>query len=215
MNKVVLKAHHLQKGFPGSLPLWTDFHLEVEQGSQVAIMGRSGSGKSTLLNCLGLLELPDAGEIWIEGRAVHRRNEAERTRIRSQSIGFVFQSHHLLKEFSALENVMMPLWIQQGRNIPADRAYQLLADLGLKGKEHRRPAQLSGGERQRVAIARALVGDPALILADEPTGNLDVATAASVMAALQEQVRAHQTAIIVVTHDQAVAEGLDRIITLA
>ena len=212
MSNNVLVVKNIRKSFEDAqknITIWKDLSFSVPQGAQIAIVGRSGSGKTTLLNCLGLLENPDQGDIILQGQATRHLSESAKTQLRNTFIGFVFQHHHLLSEFTALENVMMPLWIQSGQKTASDPAKQLLERLGLGNRLHHIPAKLSGGERQRVAIARALIMKPKLLLADEPTGNLDFETAESVMQQLREVVRAEQAAFLLVTHDKTLAESMD------
>jgi putative ABC transport system ATP-binding protein len=189
-------------------------HLEVEAGSMVAVMGPSGSGKSTLMNLLGLLDTPTAGSYQIGGREVAGLSDAERSRQRRERIGFIFQSFNLLPRKSALDNVALPLmYAGVGRSERQRRARAILEQVGLADRLSHRPTELSGGQQQRVAIARALVNEPALILADEPTGNLDSKTGREVLELLRGMHAAGRT-LIVVTHDRAVAEHAQRIITL-
>lgn len=189
-----------------------DVSFAAAPGEFVAIIGPSGCGKSSLLYLLGLLDRPSAGEIWIDGQPTSRLTRTQQTAMRLEKIGFVFQFHFLLPEFSALENVALPirrLGRLKGAAIEA-RAALLLASLGLDEEAAKRPDQLSGGERQRVAIARALANDPALILCDEPTGNLDTANSEIVVAAFRRLAREEGRTIICVTHDERVAAGADR-----
>ena len=186
--------------------------LALEAGTLAALVGPSGSGKSTLLHIAGLLERPTAGEVVIEGRAASGLSDAERTRLRRARIGFVYQFHNLLADFTALENVVLPqLLAGVGRKAAEARGRELLARLGLEGRLDHRPGRLSGGEQQRVAIARALANRPGLVLADEPTGNLDPHTAEEVFALLLEVVREAGAAVLVVTHDPELARRTDRI----
>lgn len=186
-------------------------NLRLERGRTYAIVGPSGCGKSTLLYLLGLLDKPNAGEIWLRGERVDHAPEAERTRLRGERIGFVFQFHFLLSEFTAAENLMLPM-LKNGsmsREAALDRACQLLGMVGLRDKTGRRGNQLSGGERQRVAVARALANDPDLILADEPTGNLDFANSKSLFEQLQTLAHELDRTILVVTHNLDLAKACD------
>jgi lipoprotein-releasing system ATP-binding protein len=189
--------------------------LAIWPGQSVALVAPSGSGKSTLLHIAGLLEHPDGGEVYIEEIATSRLSDAERTRIRRMDVGFVYQFHHLLMEFSAIENVIMPQMI---RGLPRQeaiaRATDLLNYLGLKDRLTHRPAELSGGEQQRVAIARAVANAPRILLADEPTGNLDPKTSEHVFGALTQLVRASGLALVVATHNMDIAARMDRRVTI-
>lgn len=189
--------------------------LTVESGTMVAIVGESGTGKSTLLHLLGALDRPDAGTIRFRGEEVFNRGDRDLARFRNESIGFVFQFHHLLPEFTALENIAMPALIAQR---PLDeargRAMELLDFLGLDGRADHRPSQLSGGEQQRVAVARALMNEPALVLADEPTGNLDVGTGQQLQEELIRLSREMGQTFVVVTHNPDFASRADRVYTL-
>ncbi len=190
--------------------------LTVASGEMVALVGPSGSGKSTLLHVAGLLERPDGGEVYIAGEACGRLSDDRRTRLRREHLGFVYQYHHLLPEFSALENVVLPQMIAgTGRRQAADRAALLLARMGLEKRARHRPGQLSGGEQQRVAMARALANDPRLLLADEPTGNLDPHTAEAVFEQLLRLVREQGLAALVATHNPDLAARMDRSVRLA
>ena len=189
--------------------------LAVWPGQSVALMAPSGTGKSTLLHIAGLLEAPDAGEVYVNGTATSTLPDSGRTAIRRTQIGFVYQFHHLLPEFTALENVMLPQMIRGlGRKEASARAGELLSYLGLKERLTHRPAELSGGEQQRVAIARAVANAPSVMLADEPTGNLDPHTAEHVFATLTELVHASGFAAIVATHNMELAKRMDRRVTL-
>jgi lipoprotein-releasing system ATP-binding protein len=199
----------------GTLEVLRGVDLTVAAGEIVALVAPSGAGKSTLLHIAGLLEKADAGEVRVAGRSANEMNEAERTAARGQAIGFVYQFHHLLPEFSALENVVMPQMILGKSRAAAEvRAKALLGQLGLGQRLSHRPARLSGGEQQRVAIARALANEPAVLLADEPTGNLDAATAEVVFGELLGLVRGHRTAALVATHNPELAARMDRTVTL-
>ncbi len=190
-------------------------NLTVAAGEKLAIVGASGSGKSTLLNMLGGLDDPSAGEVWIQAAAVAPMSESDRARWRNQHLGFVYQFHHLLPEFSALENVAMPLLI--GRVAPAvarERARLLLTAVGLAARTSHKPAALSGGERQRVAIARALATEPGCVLMDEPTGNLDPATAQTVLELLLKLNDESGISFVIVTHDRQIAARMDRVVSL-
>jgi len=189
--------------------------LAVWRGESVALVAPSGAGKSTLLHIAGLLEHPDAGEVYINAAATSNLSDMARTRIRRTEIGFVYQFHHLLPEFSALENVMLPQMVRGlGRKKASERAAELLSYLGLKDRLTHRPAELSGGEQQRVAIARAVANAPRILLADEPTGNLDVRTAGHVFATLGQLVRASGLAAIIATHNLDIAAQMDRRVTI-
>jgi lipoprotein-releasing system ATP-binding protein len=189
--------------------------LTLAPGEMVALVGPSGAGKSTLLHVAGLLERPDGGAVVIDGRDCGGLSDEQRTLLRRRALGFVYQFHHLLLEFSALENIMLPQMIAGVRRADArHKAAALLGRVGLSGRLSHRPARLSGGEQQRVAIVRALANDPKILLADEPTGNLDHATAAGVMEALVEVVRASGLAALIATHNLELAHRLDRILAL-
>jgi lipoprotein-releasing system ATP-binding protein len=189
--------------------------LALWAGQSVALVAPSGSGKSTLLHIAGLLEHPDEGEVYVGGAATSSLSDAERTRIRRTDIGFVYQSHRLLPEFSALENVMLPQMIRGlKRAEAARRAQEILAYLGLEGRVTHRPSEMSGGEQQRVAIARAVANAPRVLLADEPTGNLDPHTADHVFQALMQLVRATRVAMLIATHNMELADRMDRRVSL-
>jgi lipoprotein-releasing system ATP-binding protein len=197
------------------LEVLRDIDLRIAAGEAVALMGPSGSGKSTLLHAAGLLERPDAGEIIIAGKICSTMNDRQRTVMRRDCLGFVYQFHHLLPEFTALENVLIPMRLAKVSQVEASqRARRLLTELGLEDRLEHAPGELSGGEQQRVAIARALANQPVLLLADEPTGNLDQATAEVVLAELLSIVRERGLGILIATHDPLVADRLDRVVRL-
>jgi lipoprotein-releasing system ATP-binding protein len=198
-----------------TLEILAGAELAVWPGQSVALIGPSGAGKSTLLHIAGLLEQPDAGEVYVDGTPTSALSDGERTKIRRLEMGFVYQFHHLLPEFSALENVMLPQMIRGlSRAEARRRAAELLAYLGLKERLSHRPAELSGGEQQRVAIARAVANAPRVLLADEPTGNLDPRTSEHVFATLGQLVRASRLAAIVATHNMDLAQRMDRRVTI-
>lgn len=217
-NRAVLSCRNLGKSYdegPQSVVVLQDLQLELNPGERVAIVGSSGSGKSTLLNMLGGLDTPSTGSVWLAGEELSALNEKQRGLLRNRALGFVYQFHHLLPEFTALENVCMPLLI--GRtpiNEARERATKLLERVGLGHRLAHKPSELSGGERQRVAIARALVNQPGLVLLDEPTGNLDHHTAQGIQDLMKELSSASQTAFLVVTHDMQLAQQMDRILRL-
>src|SRR5579883_3502174 len=199
----------------GTLEILKGAELAVWPGQSVALVAPSGAGKSTLLHIAGLLEHPDAGEVYIDAIATSQLTDVQRTRIRRTEIGFVYQFHHLLPEFSALENVMLPQLIRGlSRAEAVSRGTELLAYLGLKDRLAHRPAELSGGEQQRVAIARAVANAPRILLADEPTGNLDARTADHVFSTFDQLVRASGLAAIIATHNMDIAAQMDRRVTI-
>lgn len=215
---VLLKLKGLRKTFEQggrSLTIFQNLDLKVESGELVALVGQSGSGKSTLLQIAGLLDKPSEGTITIDHRDVTKLGDGERTKMRLNDIGFIYQFHHLLPEFTAQENVAMPLIIAgKSRDEAMDKADQVLHQMGLGERLDHRPARLSGGEQQRVAIARALANDPKLLLADEPTGNLDPDTSAEVFDILLEQVRERGVGALIATHNMALADEMDRALEL-
>jgi lipoprotein-releasing system ATP-binding protein len=216
----VLRLEGLRKSYnigrPNEVEVLHGIDLRLDSQDFAALVGPSGSGKSTLLNLIGLLDSPTAGELYLLGQPTSRMDDEERTSLRGRHLGFVFQFHHLIAAFTALENLLMPVMVTQGR--PSEemigRARALLADVGLEKYADRKPTELSGGQQQRVAIARALITRPALLLADEPTGNLDTKTAADVFSLFRRFHQTHGCAVLVVTHDPRLAETCDRTITL-
>ncbi len=218
MNKpTILNAKNLSKSYVQAdgtpLQILNDFSCEVNAGEMVALVGPSGSGKSTLLHILGLLDQADSGDLFINEKNVTKLNEVKRTNIRRSDIGFVYQFHHLLPEFSAVENIMLPQIINGvGKADASQRAMNLLDSLKLSKRGDSRPAKLSGGEQQRVAIARALANNPKLILADEPTGNLDPETAEEVFKMFKDLVQKSGVGALIATHNMDLAKRMDRII---
>ncbi|CAH0206386.1 MULTISPECIES: lipoprotein-releasing ABC transporter ATP-binding protein LolD [unclassified Pseudomonas] len=214
----VLSCRNLSKRYeegPQSVTVLDDLQLELLPGERVAIVGSSGSGKSTLLNMLGGLDTPSSGSVWLAGEQLSALNEKQRGLLRNRALGFVYQFHHLLAEFTALENVCMPLLIGKTSISEArQRATELLERVGLGHRLSHKPAELSGGERQRVAIARALVNRPGLVLLDEPTGNLDNHTAQGIQELMRELSSQSQTAFLIVTHDLQLARQMDRVLSL-
>lgn len=210
----VLELRGIVRAF-GDLLIVDGASLSIAPGEMVGLLGPSGSGKSSLLHIAGLLERPTAGDVVLGGVLANALPDRDRTALRRARLGFVYQFHHLLPEFPARANVAFPLRIAGVAGAAADaRAVELLGAMGLAARLDHQPAQLSGGEKQRVAIARALANDPALLLADEPTGNLDVETAARVFDELAAQVRARGLAALIATHDHAIAARMDRIVTI-
>ena len=215
MSKEILKLENVEKNYSGSveeLHIINNLSFSVEEGEFISILGRSGSGKSTLLNIMGLLDRVDGGKIFIGGQEVDKLSEEERDKIKNQMIGFVFQFHYLLPEFTALENVMLPALLNNfDKKLEIEkRAKELLEKVGLGERENHKPSQLSGGEKQRVAIARALINSPKILLADEPTGNLDEETSEMIFKILKDINKNEKQTIIVVTHSKDLAEISDK-----
>ncbi len=216
----VLRLQGLRKSYNIGKPTETEvlhgLDLSLHRRDFAALIGASGSGKSTLLNLIGLLDSPTAGELFLLGEATRAMDDARRTALRGSAIGFVFQFHHLIQAFTALDNVLMPLMVATGKPTreQRDRGRSLLADVGLSGLEQRKPDQLSGGQQQRVAVARALVTRPALLLADEPTGNLDSKSATEVFDLFRKFNREFGCAVLLVTHDPRLSDQCDRTLAL-
>ena len=216
----VLRLHGLRKSYnvgkPNEVEVLHGLDLQLARSDFAALVGASGSGKSTLLNLIGLLDRPTAGELFLLGEATRDMDDARRTSLRGSAIGFVFQFHHLISAFTALENVLMPLMIAKGKpsRDDIDRARGLLAEVGMDSFADRRSDQLSGGQQQRVAIARALVAHPALLLADEPTGNLDSHSSDDVFALFRRFNEKLGCAVLLVTHDERISSACDRVVTL-
>jgi len=218
MSTPVLELRGIERTYKtgeGLLNVLNGADLALAPGELVGLVGPSGSGKSTLLHTAGLLERPDAGGVFLDGEDCLALSDGQRTQRRREKLGFVYQFHHLLPEFNAIDNVAMPLMVDGVKRDEArEAAARLLADMGLSARERHQPGQLSGGEQQRVAIARALVNDPRLVIADEPTGNLDPATTDRVFAALVAKAREEGAAVLVATHNMGLTGFMDRVVTV-
>lgn len=215
MSNEILRLENIEKYYSGSvdkLHIIRNLNLSVEEGEFISILGRSGSGKSTLLNVIGLLDKIDGGKIFIDGKEVDVLSDVEKDRLKNRMLGFVFQFHYLLPEFTALENVMLPALIDDFSNKSEieKRAMELLKSVRLEERVHHKPSQLSGGEKQRVAIARALINSPKILLADEPTGNLDEETSETIFNILKDINKNRKQTIIVVTHSKDLAQISDK-----
>ena len=218
MTQTCLEALNVRKSFfkgEDEVKVLTGVNLKLRNAESLAIVGPSGTGKTTLLQIMGLLDQPSSGEIKIKGEAVSMISDKKASRFRNRFFGFVYQFHHLINEFSALENTMMPLLVRRESISQArEAARELLGEIGLSNRLHHKPSELSGGECQRVAVARALIGKPSVVLADEPTGNLDPGTAEKVFDALLTLNRSIGSSLIVVTHNHGLADTLDRQVLL-
>jgi lipoprotein-releasing system ATP-binding protein len=214
MTETVLEARNVRRNFqqgPVTLEVLQSVNLQINAAERLSIVGASGSGKTTLLQILGGLDKPTSGNVFVDGKDIHSLGERERGELRNHALGFVYQFHHLLPEFSALENVAMPLLVRRlHAGESKDRAREILKRVGLGERLDHRPHQLSGGERQRAAVARALVTQPKLVLADEPTGNLDGRNAEAVFELMLELNRERRTSLVIVTHDLRIASRMDR-----
>lgn len=213
-GNMVIEAKGISRGFrqgPKRVQVLNDIDLQVPAGTSMAIVGASGAGKSTLLHILGGLDRPDEGEVWVDGKSVWEMSDRQRSDLRNSRMGFIYQFHHLLPEFTALENVAMPLLIRgESTSLAAQKATELLSKVGLEQRLDHKPGELSGGERQRAAVARALVGNPGCILGDEPTGNLDESIANQVFDQLLELNTELNTSLILVTHDMRLAAKMNQ-----
>jgi lipoprotein-releasing system ATP-binding protein len=218
MSEVAIRASDLSKSFPSGsrrLHVLRSLSLDVARGEMVAIVGESGAGKSTLLHLLGGLDRPDSGSILLSGRDMAALPPEERAAFRNREVGYVFQFHHLLPEFTAEENIMLPCLIRrEGKGQARGTAHRLLEELGLSDRRTHRPAELSGGEQQRVALARALAAGPSVLLADEPTGNLDFQSSETVFSLIREAASRRGTATVLVTHSERLAQRCDRVSVL-
>jgi len=215
----ILQVRDVNKSYRGvgeTLQVLENVNLSMERGEIVAINGPSGIGKTTLLNIIGTLDTADSGEILISSRSVGKMNDAELSRFRAENLGYIFQFHYLLPEFTALENVLIPAKIMDmDRNLALERAESLLEAVGVYERRHHKPSQLSGGERQRTAVARALMNRPELVLADEPTGNLDPDNGSRLIDLIQRVREKYQQSFLIATHSRSLSAACDRVITLS
>lgn len=218
MSAPLFKCQNICKQYSdasNTLHILNDVNLSIDAGEKVAILGASGSGKSTLLHILGTLDTPDSGDVFYKEQSLFSKSKKQQAKFRNAELGFVYQFHHLLPEFSAAENVAMPLFIKgDNRKESLRKAADILSKVGLSDREHHRPHQLSGGERQRVAIARALINQPAMIFADEPTGNLDDKNTDAIYELISEINKEFKTSFLLVTHDVKLANKMDKILHL-
>ena len=214
----ILELKNIHKSYPtpkGKLPILRGANLAIGESETLAIIGPSGSGKSTLLHVAGLLDQPDSGRLLVNGQKIHGWHDAQLARLRQRTFGFVYQHHYLMRDFSALENVMMPLLIgNRPQKAARDKAVKILEEVGLQHRVQHRPTELSGGEQQRVAIARALVTKPHILLADEPTGNLDPTTAQDIQKLMHALVKKQKMAAILVTHNKELAQTCSKVLTM-
>ncbi len=211
----VLSAQHISKSY-GTLEVLKDLSIQIDRAEIAAIVGKSGSGKSTLLHILGTLDTPDNGQISIDGIEITGISAKEISKVRNESIGFIFQFHHLLGEFTAIENVIIPALVKgTKRSVALQKAEELLSYLGLSERQSHKPSQLSGGEQQRVAVARALINDPKIIFADEPTGNLDDSTSEELFSLIKQLRDDYNQTFVIVTHSKDIANQCDRVLTLS
>jgi lipoprotein-releasing system ATP-binding protein len=217
MNNIIecTDLHYSYGSGQQETPVLKNLNLSIAQGESIAILGQSGCGKSTLLNILGGMDKPNSGTILINNTNLAKLNERETTQLRSQYLGFVFQFHHLLKDFNALDNVAMPLLIQgENKQTAQEKSRKLLENIGLKNRADHLPAELSGGERQRVAIARALITNPSCLLADEPSGNLDAKNALDILELIIHLNQTQNSSLVIVTHDETIASKMQRVLIL-
>lgn len=219
MNSAILELVDVQKRFYRtgleSIEVFSNVNLSLHTGEMIGLFSPSGAGKTTLLQIAGLLDAPSAGKILIEGRNSEALSDLDRTNLRNRKIGFVYQFHHLLPEFSAIENVCIPQWcLGVPRRVAEEKAYHLLEQVGLSKRAYHRPSELSGGEQQRVALCRALINDPKILLADEPTGNLDSETSELVFELLVSLVKEKQLSALIVSHNIGIVERMDRVVRL-